>query len=165
MTLLRPVSCAKSLCSIPALPVSRSPHCTRCRKSRRVLPSGTRLGPSGRVRYPAATTAVLVVGGDELLRVTIDAVLRDVQAVELLLRLDPEPDAGLEYGEDDIGGHEDEASAGGDSQSLHAELAEAAAVEEAGLADRGGLRHGGGGEEAGRERAPDAAHAVGRDGA
>src|SRR5919199_61587 len=191
MTLLRPVPCAMSLCSITALPVSRSPHCTRRRKSQRGVPSGTRLGPPGpvcfvragskfapallgrarcgpilrRIRYPAATTAVLVVGGDELLRVTIDAVLRDVQAVELLLRLDPESDGRLEYGEDHIGGHEDEASAGSDSQSLYAELSEAAAVEEAGLADRGGLCQGGGGEEAGRERAPDAAHAVGRDGA
>src|SRR5829696_550446 len=92
-------------------------------------PGGTPLQGVGRDGGAVVAVAVLVVGGDELLRVAVDAVLGDVEAVELLLRLDPEAAGGLEQREDRVGGQEDEPAGGDDAQGLHAELREAAAVE------------------------------------
>src|SRR5918997_3516530 len=103
---------------------------------------------------------VLVVGGDEV-GVAVDPVLVDVETVEFLVGLDPDADGGLENREYRQRRDEDEASGRHYPQGLHPELVEAAAVEEAGLADGCKFR---GSEEPGGERAPDAAHAVGRDG-
>src|SRR5215210_3940496 len=90
---------------------------------RRLLGGRSFDGPSLRDRHGTAA-AVLVVGGDELLGVAVDAVLGDVETVELVLGLDPEAYGRLEYGEDRVGGQEDEPAAGDYAQSLHAELGE-----------------------------------------
>src|SRR5215211_8944666 len=89
------------------------------------------------------------VGSDEV-RVSVDTMLVDVEAVELLVGLDPDADGGLEDCEYHEGRDEDEASRGHDPQGLHPELVEAAAVEEARLADCREFR---GGEESGGEGA------------
>src|ERR687898_1920643 len=104
---------------------------------------------------------VLVIGCDEV-GVAEDTVLVDIEPVELLLGLDPDADGGLERREDGERGEEDEAPCCDDTESLNTELVEAAAVEQAGLADS---CEGRGGEQAARERAPDTAHAVRRDSA
>src|SRR5918997_5654072 len=114
-----------------------------------------------RVGDAPAPVPVLVVGGDQV-GITEDAVFVDVEAVELLLGLDPDADGRLEGGEDRQGGEEHEAARSDDAEGLDAELVEAPAVEQARLADRG---EGRGREQAAGERAPDTAHAVRGDGA
>src|SRR5918994_593904 len=104
---------------------------------------------------------VLVIGCDEV-GVAEDSVLVDVEPVELLLGLDPDADGGLERREDGERGEEDEAPCRNDAQSLDTELVEAAAIEQAWLADGG---QGRGGEQAAGERTPDTAHTVCRNGA
>src|SRR5918994_5478542 len=104
---------------------------------------------------------VLVVGWDEG-GVAEDSVLVDIEPVELLLGLDPDADGGLERREDGERGEEDEAPCCDDTESLNAELVEAAAVEQARLADSG---EGRGREQAAGERAPDTAHTVRRNSA
>src|SRR3712207_2748363 len=63
-----------------------------------VVSTSLRLSPGCPVQRVGDVTAiaVLVVGGDEVW-VAVDAVLVDVEPVELLVRLDPDADGGLEY--------------------------------------------------------------------
>ena len=89
-----------------------------------------------RIGDPLAAVAVLVIGCDEV-GVAEDSVLVDVEAIELLLGLDPDADGSLERREDGERGEEDEASCCDDTESLNTELVEAAAVEQARLADSG----------------------------
>src|SRR5215208_1633723 len=114
-----------------------------------------------RIGDPLAAVAVLVIGRDEV-RVAKDSVLVDVEAIELLLGLDPNADGSLERREDGERGQEDESPCCDDAESLNTELVEAAAVEQARLADSG---EGRGGEQTAGECAPDTAHTVCRYGA
>ena len=66
---------------------------------------------------------VLVIGCDEV-GIAEDSVLVDVEAVELLLGLDPDADGRLERREDGERGEEDEAAGRDDAESLDAELVE-----------------------------------------
>src|SRR5919202_457250 len=112
----------------------------------------------------AAVPGILRVGGDELLSVAEDTVLGDVEAVELLLRLNTKADSGLEHREHYVRGYKGEASGSQDAQGLYSELGETAAVEETRVTDPCGLDQRGSSEETRRKRAPDTAHPVGRDG-
>src|SRR5918998_1291511 len=180
MVLLRAVACVMGASKLPSVPfwVGSSFQHTEVRPegagakkhrpgsrapagARNLSLSGALRGAPHRLRRPPVPVAVLVIRGDEV-GVTEDPVLVDIQAVELLVGLDPDADGGLEGREDRERGEEDEPAAGDDAEGLDAELVKAAAVEEAGLADRG---QGRGREEAAGERAPDAAHAVRGDGA
>src|SRR5918997_3425204 len=173
MVLLWPVACVMGPSKLPSMPPVVCNQNTRpCYRSCRVdakkhRPEKIRPVPLVvclrrafyRVGDAPAPVPVLVVGGDQV-GITEDAVLVDVEAVELLLGLDPDADGRLERGEDRERGDEHEAACGDDAESLDAELVEAAAVEQAGLADRGEGRRG---EQAAGERTPDTAHPVSGD--
>src|SRR4029077_4156836 len=105
------------------------------------------------------------VAGQELLGIAPHAVLVDVEALELFLRGHAQADRLLAGGEDSDAGGEDECGDDGDAEGLHAELVETTAVEQARLADAVRTRECGCREETARERAPDPAHAMPRDGA
>src|ERR671912_115589 len=170
MVLLWPVACVMGPSKLPSMPpVVCNQHTRPCYRSCRVdakkhRPEKIRPVPLVvclrrafyRVGDAPAPVPVLVVGGDEV-GITEDAVFVDVEAVELLLWLDPDADRRLENGEDREGGCEHEAACGHDTEGLDAELVEAAAVEQARLADRG---EGRGREQTAGKRAPDTAHAV-----
>src|SRR4051812_18323505 len=126
---------------------------------------GYRRGNRGR-RPPAGSEDIWLrraVAREELLGIAPHAVLVDVEALELLLRAHAQANRLLAEVEDGDARGEHERGHDRDAEGLDAELVEAAAVEEAARAHAVELGERRRAEEAARERAPDAAHAVSGD--
>src|SRR5918994_162887 len=100
---------------------------------------------------------VVLVSGHrhELLRIAPHAVLDDVEAVSLLLRLHPQAVHRLDREEDQEAEREDERERRRDAECLHAELLEVAVVDEPRLADAVELGEARRGEEPAGKRSPD----------
>src|SRR3954452_15901815 len=108
---------------------------------------------------PARRTRVLGLR-DELLRVSVHAVLGDVEPGVLFVRRHAETDGLLDRPEHDVGDHEHRDECNGDSECLNAQLVEAAAVPEPRIAHAVQLREPRGGEDPAAQGAHDSGEAV-----